>query len=413
MGMDCREYLEAHVSPILEALTSEIMIYKPQDPMGFMIGWMASRVSSSSDRDRDIISTFLSTDSELAEKDVLRLRICALKTAIAELERGNEESNQFADGEEVDEFLLEVRAKFEDSDVWKHYTRGDLLGKGNYAEVYKATPTKNRQSTHGVPKEVAVEIIDKSKVEDMKNITRETDIMKLVDHPNIIKLFETDDDPKGRISLVMELVTGGELFDSILDGNYSETDGANCFGQIADALKYLHGNKIVHRDLNWANILYASDNPNEENYSCIKLTNFGSARKFTDNEVMKAKKGTDPHCVAPEVFKQSYTGGTVDMWSAGVVLYSLLCGFPPFDGVNGELVGDKIKKGHYSFPSPRWDHVSKEAKDLVSKLLQLDPQKRLTAEQVLLHPWVTLNYSSGTKEVEGVADSDSLHRYIF
>ena len=285
---------------------------------------------------------------------------------------------------------------FKKSDITKLYEIGDELGSGNFAKVKKA---KRKAKTADVEKEVggkkkvvlkagadvAIKIIDKAKVEDMQDIQREIEIMNMVDHPNVINLFEIFDEPK-KMNLVLELVTGGELFDRIVaKGNYSEKDAATCMSQLCQALDYLHTKKIVHRDLKPENLLYASpaDDAN------LKVADFGLARMLTAGDMMKTACGT-PGYVAPEILKnKGYDSGAVDMWSAGVILYILLCGFPPFYEEELPALFDQILHARYDFPSPWWDSISKESKSLVQALLTLDPKKRMTADEVLKQPWVT------------------------
>ena len=270
---------------------------------------------------------------------------------------------------------------FKKSDLKKNYEIGDQLGSGNFAVVKKAI---NKQKDSKIPKEVAIKIIDKAKVEDMGDITREIEIMQDISHPNVINLFEIFDEPK-KMNLVMELVTGGELFDRIVaKGSYSEKDAAQCLKELCSALKYLHEKKIVHRDLKPENLLYASpaDDAN------LKVADFGLARMLTAGDMMKTACGT-PGYVAPEILKnKGYDSGAVDMWSAGVILYILLCGFPPFYEEELPALFDQILHARYDFPSPWWDNISADGKDLVKKLLELDVKKRLTAAQVLAHPWM-------------------------
>jgi serine/threonine protein kinase len=270
---------------------------------------------------------------------------------------------------------------FKKSEIKKNYDLGDQLGSGNFAVVKKA---KNKNSGNGFPEDVAVKIIDKAKVEDMGDIQREIEIMSMVDHKNVIKLYEIYDEPK-KMHLIMELVTGGELFDRIVaKGNYTEKDAAMTMATLCDALNYLHKLNVVHRDLKPENILYAS--PADD--APIKVADFGLARVVSGKDMMKTACGT-PGYVAPEILKnQGYDSGAVDMWSAGVILYILLCGFPPFYEEELPALFDQILKARYDFPSPWWDNISAEAKDLVKKLLELDPKKRYTAEQVMAHPWV-------------------------
>ena len=253
-----------------------------------------------------------------------------------------------------------------------------VLGTGNFAQVKKCMRLEDK-------KEFAVKIIDKSKVEDMQDIEREIEIMGKVDHPNVIKLVDVFDETK-KMNLVLELVTGGELFDKIVEkGNYTEKDAANTLMTLCDALEHLHAKGVVHRDLKPENILLAC----KEDNAPIKVADFGLARVMKKGDVMKTACGT-PGYVAPEVLQnKGYDSGAVDMWSTGVILYILLCGFPPFYEEELPALFDQILKGRYDFPSPWWDKISKEAKDLVRRLLTVDPKKRITASQTKQDPWMS------------------------
>jgi len=266
------------------------------------------------------------------------------------------------------------------------------LGTGNFATVKKAKKKEN-----GVM--YAVKIIDKSKVEDMGDIEREIEIMGCIDHPNVINLFEVFDEPK-KMNLIMELVTGGELFDRIVaKGSYTEKDAANNMLTLCTALDYLHAKKIVHRDLKPENILLKDPSENSD----IKIADFGLARLINNKEMMKTACGT-PGYVAPEVLQnKGYDSGAVDIWSAGVILYILLCGFPPFYEEELPALFDQILKGRYDFPSPWWDNISTKAKALVREMLTVDPKKRISASQVSQHVWMQ-EASDSDKALEMVAN---------
>jgi serine/threonine protein kinase len=284
------------------------------------------------------------------------------------------------------------------SDLKKKYNVDKAtLGTGNFAEVKKCTSKENGKT-------YAVKIIDKTKVEDMEDITREIEIMGKVDHENIIKLVEVIDEPPKKMNLVMELVTGGELFDRIVaKGSYTEKETAVVIYTLCDALEYLHEKNIVHRDLKPENILLDSPSPDAK----IKIADFGLARMMKKDDIMKTACGT-PGYVAPEVLKnKGYDSGAVDMWSVGVILYILLCGFPPFYEEELPALFDQILHARYDFPSPWWDNISKPAKDLVTQLLEVDPKKRLTAKQAGDHPWV----KSEASTTPLAAASSSLKKY--
>ena len=289
------------------------------------------------------------------------------------------------------------------------YDKKKLLGAGAYAKVYKATlqaPRKhgtaedyakvlNEDGTfryeelyksavmiQGVP--YALKVIDTSKCADMDDITREVSILHMLTHPNIMRLYEVFYEVR-TVVLVTELVAGGELFDRIIEkGNYSEKDAANVMSQLCNALSYMHEKNIVHLDLKPENLLYAAPMPDET----LKVADFGLARTIVKGKELKSVCGT-PGYVAPEIISNRGCNSTaVDMWSVGVILYILLCGFPPFAESELTALFDSIRKARYDFPSPWWDSISPQAKSLVKKLLVLDVTKRLTAKQVLENAWV-------------------------
>merc|ERR1719197_2248574 len=215
----------------------------------------------------------------------------------------------------------------------------------------------------------------------MNDIAREIEIMQMVSHPNIIQLYEIHDEPK-KMNLIMELVTGGELFDRIVEKqSYTEREAADTVYTLCDALNHLHARKIVHRDLKPENLLYSS--PADD--ATIKVADFGLARLVSGQDMMKTACGT-PGYVAPEILNnKGYDSSAVDLWSTGVILYILLCGFPPFYEEELPALFDSILHARYDFPSPWWDNISADGKKLVKELLELKIDKRLTAEQVLTH----------------------------
>jgi len=214
----------------------------------------------------------------------------------------------------------------------------------------------------------------------------EVEIMHKVHHPHAVELVEMFETKK-KIWMVMELLTGGELFDRIVSkGSYSEKEASGVVRAVASALEYLHATGITHRDLKPENLLYKS--PDQD--APIKLTDFGLAKYRSAKEQdggMLTACGT-PGYVSPEiVMNVRYTSKT-DVWSLGVIIYILLCGFPPFYSESTHQLYQQIKAGDYSFPSPYWSDISSQAKDLIRHCLQVDPNKRFSASQVLHHPWV-------------------------
>lgn len=229
----------------------------------------------------------------------------------------------------------------------------------------------------------AIKSIRKSKVGKIEVLKREIEILKEVDHPNIIKLKDVFEDQK-YLHLITELCTGGELFDRIIaktnspEGHFSEHDAAKLISDICDAIAYCHDVKqIVHRDLKPENFLFAS----KEDDAPIKIIDFGLSRHDNQNfGVMKTKVGT-PYYVAPEVLRREYTK-SCDVWSIGVITYILLCGYPPFYGDSDNEIFESVKIGRYDYPDPEWTDISQDAKDFIDKLLQKDPSNRYVLKQL-------------------------------
>eukprot|EP01091_Cochliopodium_minus_P019036 TRINITY_DN786_c0_g1_i1.p1 TRINITY_DN786_c0_g1~~TRINITY_DN786_c0_g1_i1.p1 ORF type:complete len:477 (-),score=152.34 TRINITY_DN786_c0_g1_i1:100-1530(-) len=259
------------------------------------------------------------------------------------------------------------------------YDFGEELGRGAFAVVRYATHKKSKRR-------YAVKIIDKKNLGESHAVSlkREIDIMEKVAHPNIIKLKHVFENEKKYVYLIMELVTGGELFDRIVDkSQYGEKDAAILTRKMVDALRYLHSKGIAHRDLKPENILLA----NQLSDTDVKLADFGLSRMIDESTMMKTACGT-PTYVAPEVLKATGYGPEVDMWSIGVITYILLCGFPPFYGDTIPEMFEQIMSGTFDYPEEYWDTISENAKDFINKLLKVNPKDRLSAEKALEHPWL-------------------------
>jgi len=264
------------------------------------------------------------------------------------------------------------------TDFTSNYDLKEEIGKGAFSVVHLALSKKTGQKC-------AVKIIDKKEAsaeQDERRLQTEVDILKRVKHENIVCLkdmHETSD----KLYLVMELVTGGELFDKIVEkGSYSEKEASNIVGKILSAVEYLHSNGIAHRDLKPENLLLKSEGDTE-----VMLSDFGLSKIIGEDTMMQTACGT-PYYVAPEVLSATGYGQEVDLWSVGVITYLLLCGFPPFYGESLPEVFEQIMKAEYDFPEPYWNDISNEAKDLIKKLLVVDPKKRYSAKQALKHPWI-------------------------
>ncbi|XP_026132564.1 serine/threonine-protein kinase DCLK2-like isoform X1 [Carassius auratus] len=267
------------------------------------------------------------------------------------------------------------------STILDKYKIGKVIGDGNFAVVKECV----ERSTG---KEFALKIIDKNKCRGKEHlIESEVAVLRRVKHPNIIMLIEEVDTPT-ELCLVMELVKGGDLFDSITSSTkYTERDASVMVLNLAAALKYLHRMCIVHRDIKPENLLVC-EYPN--GIKSLKLGDFGLATVVEGP--LYTVCGT-PTYVAPEIIAETGYGLKVDVWAAGVITYILLCGFPPFRSENNlqEDLFDQILVGRLEFPSPFWDNITDSAKELIGHMLQVNVEARYTAEDVLSHPWVTLN----------------------
>jgi calcium-dependent protein kinase len=214
----------------------------------------------------------------------------------------------------------------------------------------------------------------------------EINVMKLADHPYIVKLYEVWEDDR-YIFLVLENCTGGELFNYIVQKKrLSEREASKIFHQLLTSIYYLHQQGIVHRDLKPENLLFASE-PSEG--SPIKLCDFGLAKLCGNSaQKMTSKIGT-PFYIAPEILSDGGYGASCDIWSCGVILYILLSGFPPFYGRTENLIFQKIRSGTYDFNRQEWSSVSESAKNLIRNLLVVNPENRYSMEQALAHPWLS------------------------
>ncbi|XP_062364624.1 serine/threonine-protein kinase SIK2 [Cinclus cinclus] len=246
------------------------------------------------------------------------------------------------------------------------------LGKGNFAVVKLARHRITRS-------EVAIKIIDKSQLDavNLQKIYREVQIMKMLDHPHIIKLYQVME-TKNMLYLVTEFAKNGEIFDYLAaHGRLSEPEARRKFWQILSAVEYCHGRKIVHRDLKAENLLLDS-NMN------IKIADFGFGNFYKSGEPLTTWCGSPPYA-APEVFEgQQYEGPQLDIWSMGVVLYVLVCGALPFDGPTLPILRQRVLEGRFRIPY----FMSEECEHLIRRMLVLDPSKRLSIAQIKEHKWM-------------------------
>ncbi|XP_077061225.1 calcium/calmodulin-dependent protein kinase type II delta 2 chain isoform X4 [Siphateles boraxobius] len=259
------------------------------------------------------------------------------------------------------------------------YQLFEELGKGAFSVVRRCVKISSGQ-------EYAAKIINTKKLSarDHQKLEREARICRLLKHPNIVRLHESISE-EGFHYLVFDLVTGGELFEDIVAREYySEADASHCIQQILESVHHCHVNGIVHRDLKPENLLLAS----KMKGAAVKLADFGLAIEVQgDQQAWFGFAGT-PGYLSPEVLRKDPYGKPVDMWACGVILYILLVGYPPFWDEDQHRLYQQIKAGAYDFPSPEWDTVTPEAKDLINKMLTINPSKRITASEALKHPWI-------------------------
>uniref|UniRef100_A0A3P9IV46 calcium/calmodulin-dependent protein kinase n=1 Tax=Oryzias latipes TaxID=8090 RepID=A0A3P9IV46_ORYLA len=234
--------------------------------------------------------------------------------------------------------------------------------------------------------EYAAKIINTKKLSarDHQKLEREARICRLLKHPNIVRLHDSISE-EGFHYLIFDLVTGGELFEDIVAREYySEADASHCIQQILEAVLHCHQMGVVHRDLKPENLLLASKCKN----AAVKLADFGLAIEVQgDQQAWFGFAGT-PGYLSPEVLRKEAYGKPVDIWACGVILYILLVGYPPFWDEDQHKLYQQIKAGAYDFPSPEWDTVTPEAKNLINQMLTINPAKRITAQEALKHPWV-------------------------
>ncbi|KAK7734005.1 MAPK-activated protein kinase Srk1 [Cytospora paraplurivora] len=308
----------------------------------------------------------------------------------------------------------------------------EKMGDGAFSNVYRA------RDLEGDAGEVAIKVVRKYEMNSMQraNILKEVQIMRQLDHPNIIRLIDFSES-KQYYYIILELSPGGELFHQIVRLTYfSEDLSRHVITQVAKALAYLHEERgVVHRDIKPENILFSpipfvpSKNPQPKQpgdedkveegefikgvgaggIGQIKIADFGLSKVVWDNQTM-TPCGTVGY-TAPEIVKDERYSKSVDMWALGCVLYTLLCGFPPFYDESIEILTEKVAKGQYTFLSPWWDEISSSAKDLISHLLAVDPEKRYTILEFLDHPWIKESETPGLQKKPNVTPTGMLRAF--
>ncbi|KAJ3119255.1 Map microtubule affinity-regulating kinase [Nowakowskiella sp. JEL0407] len=252
------------------------------------------------------------------------------------------------------------------------------VGEGNFAKVKLATHTITNEK-------VAVKIIDKTKLDKQtaKKLFREVRIMKLLNHPHIVRLYEVIDTPK-ELFLIMEYCAGGEIFDYLVaHGRMKEKDARRCFRQILGAVEYCHNVHVIHRDLKAENLLL-------DEHMNVKIADFGFSNQFAPGQRLNTWCGSPPYA-APELFQgKEYSGPEVDIWSLGVVLYVLVCGSLPFDGSTLAKLRARVLAGKFKVPF----YMSTDCERLIRRMLVLDPPKRISLDEIKKEKWITDGYEN-------------------
>ncbi|KAI8909706.1 kinase-like domain-containing protein [Gorgonomyces haynaldii] len=260
------------------------------------------------------------------------------------------------------------------------YKTGKVLGHGTYATVKEAVKIATNER-------YACKMISKKLMQGREDmIVNEINILKKVSkgHPNIVTLVDYFETPNN-LYLVMDLCTGGELFDRICEkGTFFEKDAAEIIHTVVEAVAYLHEQGIVHRDLKPENLLFKT----KDEHAPLMIADFGLSKIAEEDKMMRTTCGT-PGYMAPEILERAGYGKPVDMWAVGVMTYFLLCGYMPFDDENGKGgEQERVLAGRYQFDQEYWSGISDDAKDFIRKLLIVDPTKRLTAREALRHKWI-------------------------
>ena len=260
------------------------------------------------------------------------------------------------------------------SDLLNEYDILEHLGAGAFGVVQKVRHKASKQIR-------AMKTIKKNTIYEEKNL-KEIENLMLLDHPNILKLYEYYYDKKN-LYIITDFCEGGELFDKIKDRNgyFSERDAATIIKAVLQAIAYCHSIGLVHRDLKPENILLEGNDLDH-----IKIIDFGTSNLINQNQKLKERLGT-AYYIAPEVLKKNYDE-KCDLWSIGVIMFILLTGEPPFNGSTDEEILQNVKNGYVDFSTSIFQEISNEAKDLLSKLLEKVPSKRISAIEALEHPWI-------------------------
>ncbi|XP_076373591.1 myosin light chain kinase, smooth muscle-like isoform X2 [Tachypleus tridentatus] len=285
----------------------------------------------------------------------------------------------------------------QNKDVKEEYSLLQELGRGKFGTVYKC-----KEKVTG--RVLAAKFITTNRADDRKDVEREVEIMRILQHPRLLQLYDAYDDGKKQMCLVLELIEGGELFERVIDDDFVLTEKACSIfmRQICEGVEYMHSQNILHLDMKPENVLCVTKTGNR-----IKLIDFGFARKYEPNKKMQVLFGT-PEFVAPEVVNFERISYGTDMWSVGVICYVLLSGLSPFMGDSDLETMANVTKADYDFEDESFEQISDEAKNFISKLLLKERTDRMTASDCLKHPWLRKD----KKKDETHLDKTKLKRFV-
>ncbi|KAK5649551.1 hypothetical protein RI129_000580 [Pyrocoelia pectoralis] len=281
-------------------------------------------------------------------------------------------------------------------DPKEHYELVNEIGRGKFGTVFKCKEKRTGLN-------LAAKFIGVSKKEDRRNVEREVDIMRCLQHPRLLQIYDAFENGK-MMSVILELIEGGELFERVIDEDFVLTE-KSCTAfmrQICEGVAFIHKQRILHLDMKPENILCLTKTGNR-----IKIIDFGLARKYDPNKKLQVLFGT-PEFVAPEVVNFDDIGYGTDMWSVGVICYVLLSGLSPFMGHTDVETMANVTIGKYDFDDEAFRNISENAKDFIAKLLLKDMNSRMTALQCLEHTWLHMS----TEKPEMVLSTKKLKRYV-
>jgi len=261
-----------------------------------------------------------------------------------------------------------------------YHVRPEVIGRGHYGVVRECTHRATRRN-------LAVKTIQKSKIGRLDHLQREIYLLANVNHEGIMNMVDCYEDADC-VHIITEKYTGGELFDRIVEstsprGCMSEREAASVMKSLLEAIAYLHDNGVVHRDVKPENVLFESRRED----AAVRLIDFGLARRHDRNDGPMSNPVGTAYYMAPELLKGRYDSAC-DVWSAGVVAYIMLCGYPPFNGSTDSEIQDATRRGRLHFAGGAWLTKSDDCVDFVRCLLRRDPRKRFTAREALMHPWI-------------------------